>query len=446
MEYEWAGFDGKTVNEAGTWGAELWNELSGILTVIFLVVGAAASAYAVFLGFKLAKAENESKRKEAKDRIIKTFASVFIIVFLVSMASSGLIDSVLGGTTNRSFYYMSPGWALTDEVGGGGMPVEFFRNGTALNFAEENVELRCADSRVSINGDKISASAPGDYTIQVYKDGEHLFDYKFTVASKPPPPRPPESTVVIPPVVNGAKPVDEQPPPVTAGGNNDLTHNSNTDIVDAWLKSYGDNWHFEDWPWPSGFGAGNDAAGGYKWMGMMKKAPYSAKTLTVADLELWAKVLEMEQRTNAKYQYGPIPNAPSTGYNNAFAGQLGVAQCSLKLWARHGNYKTLTGHLTSGYYAGKQSAASFDTYQQYVNAQTRRAIKAAVYGWDPVYGFADWSTYGSGLDNGHSRATPYGKINFGASKANVGNSFVGLNGGYSASKTVDQREAWWPAL
>lgn len=75
--------------------------LKEILIVIFLVVGAAASAYCVFLAFKLAKAENENARKEAKDRIIKTFAGVFIIIFLFFLLFNN-VGGFYEGTTNRA--------------------------------------------------------------------------------------------------------------------------------------------------------------------------------------------------------------------------------------------------------------------------------------------------------------------------------------------------------
>lgn len=70
------------------WTSPFLKELQGVLVVIFIVVGSMASAYCVYLGFMLAKADNESKRKQAKDRMIKTLASVFIIVVLFGILLS----------------------------------------------------------------------------------------------------------------------------------------------------------------------------------------------------------------------------------------------------------------------------------------------------------------------------------------------------------------------
>jgi len=81
----------------------LTNGLFGVLTIIFSVVGALAVAYAIFLGVMLAKAESESKRKEAKSRIGKTLAGLFIIVILMTVFVGEFVGGLFFGTRDRSY-------------------------------------------------------------------------------------------------------------------------------------------------------------------------------------------------------------------------------------------------------------------------------------------------------------------------------------------------------
>jgi hypothetical protein len=56
--------------------------LADFLYIIFAVMGVMAIGYSVWLGFLLAKAPDENKRKEAKQRIMKTVVGLFIIIIL----------------------------------------------------------------------------------------------------------------------------------------------------------------------------------------------------------------------------------------------------------------------------------------------------------------------------------------------------------------------------
>lgn len=67
------------------WGQELQRDMMTILNYIFAVAGSMMIIYAIFLAVNLAKAQDESKRKQAKDRIVKVFASIFIILILLGM-------------------------------------------------------------------------------------------------------------------------------------------------------------------------------------------------------------------------------------------------------------------------------------------------------------------------------------------------------------------------
>jgi len=76
---------------------EMVEELKPVLIVLFSVVGAAAIGYSIYLGFMLAKAEDDGKRQEAKKRIIKTIVGLFIIVILtVVLFTKSFLDALLG--------------------------------------------------------------------------------------------------------------------------------------------------------------------------------------------------------------------------------------------------------------------------------------------------------------------------------------------------------------
>ena len=65
------------------WVANLFDYLSPILYAIMAVVGAAGAVYAIVLGVNLARAEDQSKRDEAKKRLITTLIAIAITVALV---------------------------------------------------------------------------------------------------------------------------------------------------------------------------------------------------------------------------------------------------------------------------------------------------------------------------------------------------------------------------
>ncbi len=68
-EYEWVG--------------SLFKVLEPLLYAIMAVASAAGAIYAVILGINLARAEDQSKRDEAKKRIITTVIAVAVTIALV---------------------------------------------------------------------------------------------------------------------------------------------------------------------------------------------------------------------------------------------------------------------------------------------------------------------------------------------------------------------------
>jgi len=70
---------------------------SGLLQVISYAamgIGAIFILYAIYLGFVMMTASDADKRHKAKDRVIKAFAAIFIIVVLV------ILLQVIAGKTS----------------------------------------------------------------------------------------------------------------------------------------------------------------------------------------------------------------------------------------------------------------------------------------------------------------------------------------------------------
>ncbi|HCG58359.1 MAG TPA: hypothetical protein DEV78_04035 [Clostridiales bacterium] len=65
------------------WVAQVYEYLGPILYAIMAVVGAAGVIYSIVLGVNLAKAEDQSKRDEAKKRLITTIIAVAVTVVLI---------------------------------------------------------------------------------------------------------------------------------------------------------------------------------------------------------------------------------------------------------------------------------------------------------------------------------------------------------------------------
>lgn len=65
------------------WLQNLFNVLNPILYAIMAVAGAAGAIYAIVLGVNLARAEDQSKRDEAKKRLITTLIAVAVTIALV---------------------------------------------------------------------------------------------------------------------------------------------------------------------------------------------------------------------------------------------------------------------------------------------------------------------------------------------------------------------------
>ena len=65
------------------WLNQLYKYLGPVLWAIMAIVGAAGAIYAIILGVNLARAEDQSKRDEAKKRLVTTLIAVGVTIALV---------------------------------------------------------------------------------------------------------------------------------------------------------------------------------------------------------------------------------------------------------------------------------------------------------------------------------------------------------------------------
>lgn len=77
------------------WVGQLFDVLNPLLYTIMAIVGAAGAIYAIILGVNLAKAEDTSKRDEAKKHLITVLIAVGVTVALVLFFTQ-LMPEIIG--------------------------------------------------------------------------------------------------------------------------------------------------------------------------------------------------------------------------------------------------------------------------------------------------------------------------------------------------------------
>ena len=75
--------DWSSLGEQYAWVGRVYSVLTPMLWAIMAVVGAAGGIYAIILGVNLARAEDQSKRDEAKKRMIWTLLAIALTILLV---------------------------------------------------------------------------------------------------------------------------------------------------------------------------------------------------------------------------------------------------------------------------------------------------------------------------------------------------------------------------
>ncbi len=105
---------GYTINEMGLTsqllaeytGKNFMSDLGNLVVVIVSVAGALMTLYAIYIAYLFATASDPTKRKAARERLVKTVASTLIIIGLASVIAvinvhfnkaEGRIDNISGG-------------------------------------------------------------------------------------------------------------------------------------------------------------------------------------------------------------------------------------------------------------------------------------------------------------------------------------------------------------
>ena len=70
-------------NEKYKWMGQIFGTISIVLYIIMGIVGAAGAIYAIYLGIQLARADEQSKRDDAKKHLITVLIAVAVTIVLV---------------------------------------------------------------------------------------------------------------------------------------------------------------------------------------------------------------------------------------------------------------------------------------------------------------------------------------------------------------------------
>ena len=70
------------------------NALNSLLWPLLIIVASVGSIYAVFLGINMAKAEDSSKRDEARKRLINTIIAMAITVVIIILIQTVIIPNM----------------------------------------------------------------------------------------------------------------------------------------------------------------------------------------------------------------------------------------------------------------------------------------------------------------------------------------------------------------
>ena len=204
----------------GTWGTPLQEGLLIILSVVFAIIGAVAVGYAIYLGIMLAKAGDESKRQQAKSRMMKTFAGLFIVVILFTTLQ--VVDGMdfWTGTKEWRYYEFSKEAFRLSEVSGNGYTVQLLEDREPVSGA---ITVTFENNSAGV---QITSNSNGNHTLRANEAGTALITithnqrivmHEVLIIIYP-------NAVAIPPIVLDPPPEEEdeeeedtRPPPLANG-------------------------------------------------------------------------------------------------------------------------------------------------------------------------------------------------------------------------------------
>lgn len=65
------------------WIGKILGPISTVMWVLLILVGAAGSIYAIYVGVKMARAESQEQRDENKKRLINIVVSIVVVIVLI---------------------------------------------------------------------------------------------------------------------------------------------------------------------------------------------------------------------------------------------------------------------------------------------------------------------------------------------------------------------------
>ncbi|MCL2846579.1 MAG: cell wall hydrolase, partial [Firmicutes bacterium] len=195
-------------------------DLMQVVTWIFLVVATLIVPLAIWLGFKLAKAGDPNKRREAKKHMINAIASLIIILILIGAMQIPALWANIGdgggsgggGGGGGS----GAGWTLHPNVvqAGQSRTLQVTHNRVLMTEATFTI----VSGPGTISGSEFTAGATqGVVVVSVSVPGQRVPNMNIIVTNE----HVPETT---PPGAGGGEPVGPVGPPATIGNNGGLTN------------------------------------------------------------------------------------------------------------------------------------------------------------------------------------------------------------------------------
>ena len=94
--FQWITGDGKSVevDEKFRFMKTICDALNSLLWPILIVVATVGSIYAIFLGINMAKAEDSSKRDEARKRLINAVIAMGVTIVLILLIQMVIVPNM----------------------------------------------------------------------------------------------------------------------------------------------------------------------------------------------------------------------------------------------------------------------------------------------------------------------------------------------------------------
>lgn len=108
-----------TDNGSGDWSwlSNILLPISTVMWVLLILVGAAGSIYAIYVGVKMARAESQEQRDENKKRLINIIISIVVVIVLILFFNT-FLPMILGAfkVFDKTFTDPSAGQSIVNTA------------------------------------------------------------------------------------------------------------------------------------------------------------------------------------------------------------------------------------------------------------------------------------------------------------------------------------------